>query len=75
MEKLLSRPPINKPGEDRVYSNAGFALAGMIAETVMNESWEDLMQEKLFRPLDMKTSGYGPMGTSGKNRCSPGSMK
>ena len=66
MEKLLSCPPINKPGEDRVYSNAGFALAGMIAETVMHKSWEDLMQEKLFRPLDMKTAGYGPMGTPGK---------
>ncbi|MEW6234894.1 MAG: serine hydrolase domain-containing protein [Candidatus Omnitrophota bacterium] len=66
IEILLSNPPINKPGEEFAYSNPGFALAGAIAETVMDQEWEEMIKDKLFRPLGMKTAGFGAMGTSDK---------
>src|SRR5207248_2716289 len=41
----------------------GFSIAGHMAERVMNKSWEQLMQEKIFVPLQMKNSGFGAPGT------------
>lgn len=38
------------------YSNMGYALAGTIAEQVTGKSWETIIQEKLFEPLDMHSS-------------------
>ena len=54
---LLTRPPIGPAGIYR-YSNAGFAVAAAIAERVTGESWEQLMQERLFGPLNIRAA-YG----------------
>ncbi|HPS70291.1 MAG TPA: serine hydrolase domain-containing protein [Candidatus Cryosericum sp.] len=60
---LLTRPPIGPAGVYR-YSNAGYSLAAAIAERVTGESWEELMQERLFGPLGI-TPHYGwPLLTS-----------
>ena len=53
-----------------VYSNAGFAVAGHIAEKVMGKEYEYLIEEYLFSPLNMKSAGWGAPGTwrsSGNN--------
>ena len=63
---MLSQPPVAKPGTQFIYSNAGYAIAGVIAEQTMNKPWETLMQEMIFTPLGMKTAGFGAMGTPGK---------
>lgn len=38
------------------YNNFGFLLQGMIAEKITGKSWEKLVEENLFKPLEMKTS-------------------
>jgi CubicO group peptidase (beta-lactamase class C family) len=65
-EIVLAQPPVNKPGEEYKYSNAGFTIAGVIAERVMGEDYESLLTRALFEPLGMRTAGFGPMGTPGK---------
>jgi CubicO group peptidase (beta-lactamase class C family) len=67
LQGIVSKPPEAAPGEKFIYSNAGFAIAGHMAEKVMRKSWEDLMREKVFRPLGMTTAGFGAPGTRGKN--------
>lgn len=62
-EIVLAPAPENKPGEKEQYSNAGFTIAGVIAESVMGESYEDLLTRLLFAPLGMRTAGFGAMGT------------
>lgn len=37
-----------------------------MAEKVANDSWENLMQKRLFDPLGMSSCGFGAMGTPGK---------
>jgi CubicO group peptidase (beta-lactamase class C family) len=64
---VTSKPPEATPGEKFIYSNAGVSIAGHMAETVMKKSWEDLMREKVFRPLGMTTAGFGAPGTPAKN--------
>jgi CubicO group peptidase (beta-lactamase class C family) len=62
---VLSERPVNQPGSTYLYSNRSYAVAGAIAEKVANDSWEDLMQKRLFRPLGMQSCGFGAMGTPG----------
>lgn len=64
-EIVLTQPPVNKPGEKFEYSNAGFTIAGVIAERAMGEDYETLLQRMLFDPLGMRTAGFGSMGTPG----------
>jgi CubicO group peptidase (beta-lactamase class C family) len=63
-EIVLSRPPVCKPGEQLLYSNAGFTIAGAIIEQVTGEDYETLLRRLLFEPLGMSTAGFGAMGTA-----------
>lgn len=42
------------------YADTNYALAAYVAETLTGSSYEDLMQQELFTPLDMTTAGFGP---------------
>jgi len=53
---ILSREPIGKPGEKFAYSNAGYALLGVIAERAMNKPYEQLVKELVFKPLGLSHS-------------------
>lgn len=46
------------PGERYNYSNSGYVLLGHILQTVAQQSYEDLLQERIFEPLGMNNSGY-----------------
>ena len=63
---ILRQEPEAKPGTKFIYSNAGYSIAGAMAERAMKTPWEALMKEMLFKPLGMTTAGFGAMGTPGK---------
>lgn len=67
LQGVTSKQPEATPGEKYIYSNAGFSIAGHMAEKVTGKSWEDLMREKIFRPLGMSTADFGAPGTRTKN--------
>lgn len=48
------------PGSVTVYSNVGTALAGLIVERVAQMPYEDVVREKILKPLgiDVKRAGY-----------------
>lgn len=64
VEIVLSRPPVAEPGTFFNYSNHGFIIAGAMAEQVTGQSWEDLIQQLLFKPLAMESVGFGAPGTA-----------
>jgi CubicO group peptidase (beta-lactamase class C family) len=66
MARIMSQAPESPPGTKYQYSNVGYALAGLMAEQVTGQAWEDLMRERLFRPLGMSSAGYGAPGTPGQ---------
>jgi len=51
-------PRIFAPGTTPAYSNYGNALAGYIVERVSGQSFEEYIEEHIFRPLGMKHSTY-----------------
>jgi CubicO group peptidase (beta-lactamase class C family) len=60
---VLARPPEADPGTKFIYANAGYAIAGAMAERVAGVQWEDLMRQRLFVPLGMTSAGFGAPGT------------
>jgi CubicO group peptidase (beta-lactamase class C family) len=65
MTSMLQQAPQTKPGSTYAYSNVGYALAGLMAEQVTGESWENLMAKRLFEPLEMSSAGFGTPGRPG----------
>lgn len=63
--RVLGKPPESSPGKATAYSNVGYALAGLMAEETARTPWEDLMRDRLFRPLGMTSAGFGAPGTPG----------
>lgn len=67
LQGVTSKLPEAPPGTKFIYSNAGFSIAGHMAEKVTGKAWEDLVRDKIFRPLGMTTAGFGAPGTTAKN--------
>ena len=59
---VLEEPPQTPPGDAMQYANAGYTLAGAIAEQALDKTWEALMAEQLFEPLGITSGGFGPPG-------------
>src|SRR6266568_8062156 len=64
--QALSRPPGIPPDTKYYYSNVGYVLAGAVLEQLTGRAWEELMRERLFQPLGIKTGGFGPPRTADK---------
>lgn len=62
----LANKPQNKPGSVFAYSNLGYIIAAAIAEKTIGQPWERAIQEEVFKPLQMKSAGFGGTGTLGK---------
>ncbi|TXD84533.1 beta-lactamase family protein [Subsaximicrobium wynnwilliamsii] len=43
-----------EPGQDYAYSNTGYLILGTIIERVSGKSFEEYLNEKIFKPLEMK---------------------
>ena len=64
MKEILKKPSQISAG-DFQYSNIGYGIAGIMAERVTGKSWEELMEESIFEPVEMNSAGFGPPGTTG----------
>lgn len=63
---LLLLAPDPAPGTKFVYSNQGYTIAAAMLTRKAGKPWEDLMRERLFEPLGLKSAGFGAAGTPGK---------
>ena len=56
---LQKREPINEPGTEFSYSNAGYGIAGAMAEAATGKSWKAFLQETVFSPLGIEAVAGG----------------
>lgn len=49
-----------EPGTKFEYSNSGYALLGMLIESVSGQSYGEYLAEALFRPAGLKATAYAP---------------
>jgi CubicO group peptidase (beta-lactamase class C family) len=59
---VLSEKPLFAPGTRHAYSNAGVALAAMVAERMTGQPYEKLVDSLVFRPLGGRAQ-FGNPGT------------
>jgi len=64
-ELALALPPRSEPGKYFYYSNINYVVAGLMLEVASGESWEALLQKRIFTPLAMAHAGFGTPGTPG----------
>jgi CubicO group peptidase (beta-lactamase class C family) len=57
-EKLKYLEPQEPMRETFLYNNLMYAGAGQIIELKSGKRWEDFVREKIFAPLDMKTTTF-----------------
>lgn len=57
-EAILAKKPDYTPGSKTVYSNQGYAIAGVMLEVLTDQPWEDCIREKLLIPLGMNSAGF-----------------
>jgi CubicO group peptidase (beta-lactamase class C family) len=58
IQKIRYMKPALGHHEGYLYNNMMFVAAGGVMEQVTGKSWENLIREKLFGPLDMKSSCF-----------------
>jgi CubicO group peptidase (beta-lactamase class C family) len=57
LKEIFSMELSFPPGSDMKYSSPGYFLLACILESVYNQPYELILEEKIFRPLRMKHSG------------------
>lgn len=57
--KAMEKKPEQLDAGNFQYSNLGYLVAGLFTESVTGESWETLIQQKVFEPLNMESAGFG----------------
>ncbi len=63
---VLSHPPAYSPGSRFLYTSLDYFVVAAMLEKVTGQSWEDLIQERLWQPLGITTGGFGTPGTRSK---------
>ena len=70
-KELLSKISFMKPSlgfrEGYIYNNNMYTLAGLAIEAVSGKSWEENVQEHIFKPLEMNSSGFTGVGARPEN--------
>lgn len=59
--QVLTGAPAYPLGDKFLYSNAGYVVAGVMLETIGGAPFEQLMQDRLFRPLGIHASFGSPV--------------
>ncbi len=54
------------PGTSFAYSNMGYTFVGAMIERVSGKTWDEMITERVFKPLDLKTAGLGPQASPGR---------
>ena len=63
---IRKQRPTTKPGEAYQYSNAGYALLGMVVEQASGQAYGDFLRDNIFVPLGMDATSYNPVFDTAK---------
>jgi CubicO group peptidase (beta-lactamase class C family) len=58
--RIARQGQIHAPGAELSYCNAGAVVAGYLAQRLLGKSWYTLIEERIFKPLDLQHSVVQP---------------
>ena len=56
LDLMVNQPAVEPPGTKWRYNNGGYVLLGLLIQRVSGKFYGDLMKERIFDPLGMKTA-------------------
>jgi D-alanyl-D-alanine carboxypeptidase len=59
LDYFKNEPADFAPGEAWRYNNSGYVLVGAVIEAASGQPWHQYLDERLFKPLGLKHTGYG----------------
>ena len=60
------RPFAFEPGTSFAYANMGYVIAGSMIERAGKKTWDEMITERIFTPLKLRTAGLGPQASLGR---------
>lgn len=60
ISRIARQGQIHAPGAELSYCNAGAVLAGYLAQRILGKSWYTLIEERIFKPLELQHSVVQP---------------
>ena len=58
--EILKVPALSEPGQEIEYGNPAYIILGHLLERTYRKSYSELLQERIFQPLQMTSCGLGP---------------
>lgn len=58
IERICADTLVEEPGKRVIYSDLGFILLARIIEEISQQSFESFVDQYIFKPLDMKETGF-----------------
>ena len=65
-KEWVKRPLASPSGSQFAYSNMGYTIAGAMIERRAGKTWDELIVERIFIPLELKTAGLGQQASLGR---------
>jgi len=66
VKQWVKVPLEGEPGKKFAYANMGYILAGAVIERAGGKTWDELIAERVFNPLSLKTAGLGCQSSLGR---------
>ena len=66
VQQWSTQPLVSEPGTTFQYANMNYTLVGAILERMTGTTWDELITERVFTPLGLRSAGLGAQATLGK---------
>jgi CubicO group peptidase (beta-lactamase class C family) len=66
VQQWSRQPLVAKPGAKFAYANMNYVIVGAMLEKLTGKTWEELITERLFEPLELTSAGLGAQSSLGK---------
>ena len=57
---------VSTPGTTYAYANMNYVIVGAMIERISGRTWDELMVEKIFTPLHLRSAGLGNQASLGR---------
>jgi len=66
VKQIAPRPLATPPGTRFEYSNTGYVVVGALLERLTGRTFEELLVQRVFGPLALRSAGFGPAASLGR---------
>jgi CubicO group peptidase (beta-lactamase class C family) len=66
VKQLVTQPLASQPGSQFAYANMGYVIIGAMIERAGGSTWDELVTERIFIPLGLRTAGLGNQASLGR---------